>query len=867
MSLNPWSSFRVLHRVSVLVLPLLIVLAAPGAALAACGPVSGFYGFLLQGVTSNCLDSGDNGGFELELTGNLRQQGCTLTLGLEDTSEGLTEVTLSGAVSGSASAASWSGSISVSVTYVEGSETGTGAFSGSVGSGELDVTYQTQITSGDTCRTNGRLRGQRFGDVSTTTTFPLVSTTLVPTSTTLPGPCSGVIDGTLCDDGIFCNGTDSCIAGDCLGHSGDPCLNSTVCTTACSEATDNCPATAGDSCTDGDLCNGDEVCGDQADCMAGVPLDCSDGDVCTADICEVGVGCRNDEVVGACPLCGDPTFDGNVFASDALFVLGAAVGKGACQRAICDADDSGAIRASDALAVLQVAVGLIPELGCPEPGLVLSGTVAHGAAAAQGTKVCVKTYEADGEFLLEEEIDCTLTDASGGWFINLPELLDGAATVKTFLDDPEEGLDDLFSGWFSDDDSKDNEIVNVNPITDLAMRSMGDNATDGNSESPDDCDDDCATALANQARNGGFEDALAGAESLYGELAPPGSADDWLSAPYDPNPLTNPRDAMLERARPRFETPGDRREAVLENVLGEEIARASFGDIADDDVDPNDAVDAGAAVRAERARGGFGSGVTPDGTRKFACWKEFRSGSGILARVEDSCVADPADCTAMGGEAGESPHPDEATCIARCQANALGPPELAAAEEPFCPTAEFFDKRCVDTFTAGTTADTLDFQEACDAGSSRGCACRDEGEVQCGFPFVPGCCITISQSFDSVCGGSPLISRTCYFDYPEPDPKLKRLCSCETGKVVESRSYQLFFGDSRHHGPHRGWRCDGSPVSETRWFEGEVTRRTSCGATDYIVRDENDTIIAEGSGCPLDAAPECPEEMFSFFCQ
>jgi predicted outer membrane repeat protein len=54
-----------------------------------------------------------------------------------------------------------------------------------------------------------------------------------------------------------------------------------------------------------------------------------------------------------------------VSASDALAVLNAAVGLSTCEFCICDIDDSGSISASDALATLLAAVGLPVELNCP----------------------------------------------------------------------------------------------------------------------------------------------------------------------------------------------------------------------------------------------------------------------------------------------------------------------------------------------------------------------------------------------------------------------------------------------------------------------------------------------------------------------
>lgn len=65
------------------------------------------------------------------------------------------------------------------------------------------------------------------------------------------------------------------------------------------------------------------------------------------------------------PACGDPTGDGEVTATDALFALNAAVGLTTCDVAYCDVDDSGTVAASDALAILNAAIGIPIDLSCP----------------------------------------------------------------------------------------------------------------------------------------------------------------------------------------------------------------------------------------------------------------------------------------------------------------------------------------------------------------------------------------------------------------------------------------------------------------------------------------------------------------------
>ncbi|NLH50501.1 MAG: hypothetical protein GX444_18140 [Myxococcales bacterium] len=67
---------------------------------------------------------------------------------------------------------------------------------------------------------------------------------------------SAAADDTVCDDGLFCNGADRCLAGACSGHEGDPC-----------EAADSCDETA-DQCvpaaTDDDDTGGDDAADDDA---------------------------------------------------------------------------------------------------------------------------------------------------------------------------------------------------------------------------------------------------------------------------------------------------------------------------------------------------------------------------------------------------------------------------------------------------------------------------------------------------------------------------------------------------------------------------------------------------------------------------
>jgi hypothetical protein len=115
-------------------------------------------------------------------------------------------------------------------------------------------------------------------------------------------------DGAPCDDGLFCNGTDSCSGGTCGQHAGDPCAGGPECDDACDEGADTCAVSAGTGCTDdGNGCT-DDAC-DGAGTCAHPPntAPCDDGLFCTgADTCSGGActGHAGDPCAGG-PECND----------------------------------------------------------------------------------------------------------------------------------------------------------------------------------------------------------------------------------------------------------------------------------------------------------------------------------------------------------------------------------------------------------------------------------------------------------------------------------------------------------------------------------------------------------------------------------
>jgi cysteine-rich repeat protein len=79
-----------------------------------------------------------------------------------------------------------------------------------------------------------------------------------------PSTCVIEPDGMPCDDGRFCNGSDTCRNGRCTLHSGDPCAGGEC--SGCQEDTDRCVDPPGTRCTDDrnrctdDVCDGAGVC-------------------------------------------------------------------------------------------------------------------------------------------------------------------------------------------------------------------------------------------------------------------------------------------------------------------------------------------------------------------------------------------------------------------------------------------------------------------------------------------------------------------------------------------------------------------------------------------------------------------------------
>jgi endonuclease I len=118
-----------------------------------------------------------------------------------------------------------------------------------------------------------------------------------------------------CDDGLFCNGAETCVAGVCQAGTAPNCDDSISCTTdSCNEATDSCDhATDDAACDDGSFCTGDETCVGGSGCV-------SSGDPCTGLFCDDATDSCVDCLVDA--HCADGLFCNGIEVCDSGSCVG-----------------------------------------------------------------------------------------------------------------------------------------------------------------------------------------------------------------------------------------------------------------------------------------------------------------------------------------------------------------------------------------------------------------------------------------------------------------------------------------------------------------------------------------------------------------
>ena len=139
-----------------------------------------------------------------------------------------------------------------------------------------------------------------------------------------------------CDNGLFCDGAETCNTGTGQCEAGTPvaCGDAVSCTVdSCNESTDSCDNVATNSlCDNGLFCDGAETCHATLGCQAGAAPNCDDGVTCTVDSCNEGSdSCDN---LATDSLCDNGLFcDGAETCNSAL---GCQVGSDPCGGGTCD---------------------------------------------------------------------------------------------------------------------------------------------------------------------------------------------------------------------------------------------------------------------------------------------------------------------------------------------------------------------------------------------------------------------------------------------------------------------------------------------------------------------------------------------------
>lgn len=228
-----------------------------------------------------------------------------------------------------------------------------------------------------------------------------------------------------CDDGVFCNGADTCAAGQCAIHDGNPCTGDPL-GSCCNEGTDACQQSCAaviPTCTgaDGTPCDTGTPCSTGGVCIAGIcrgQSRCDDSNRCTDDFCEVrGAGdvtCRHNEN-GTCPAgCGD----GQLGPGEECDGADDAACPGACRfDCSCTPEECGTGLDEDGDGLIDCADPDCPTQGCQcqpigrDPGSITGGRggdLSSGRLKLHGSITPCGTFDPAAE-----EVALVLSDASG----------------------------------------------------------------------------------------------------------------------------------------------------------------------------------------------------------------------------------------------------------------------------------------------------------------------------------------------------------------------------------------------------------------------------------------------------------------------
>ncbi len=166
--------------------------------------------------------------------------------------------------------------------------------------GEQTLSAQYTLPSGGLQAVRAQFRYQSTNDACSAGTYNDRDDVVFAVET-----AGGCTTNAECDNGLFCDGSETCNTGTGVCESGTApsCGDGVSCTVdSCNEATDSCDNTPDNgACDNGLFCDGSETCDAINDCQAGTAPNCDDGISCTVDSCNEGAdSCNNAPDDSAC---------------------------------------------------------------------------------------------------------------------------------------------------------------------------------------------------------------------------------------------------------------------------------------------------------------------------------------------------------------------------------------------------------------------------------------------------------------------------------------------------------------------------------------------------------------------------------------